>query len=176
MNPTSEIQRNRLFTAVRKSYEGLRPFRNLTVSLTEEFAGSGYGQQSTRPRYEIVANLMNQAAVAYRMSLAANRPRCLVSTRHRDLKWFARQFQEAINGLIAEIRLEETMQTAVLDAFFCVGIVKTHMADSAEVQLESGFWMDPGTPYASCLSLDNWAHDMSANQWHKVSFAVDSYR
>ena len=34
-------------------------------------------------------NLMYQTAETYTMSLAANRPRVLVTARHPDIEWFA---------------------------------------------------------------------------------------
>ena len=68
------------------------------------------------------------------------------------------------------------MQQSVLDAFFCIGIVKCHMADSVEVQVENDQWIDPGTPFASNIALDNWVHDMTATKYSKVQFAGDWYR
>ena len=175
MNPNDEIQRGRLAKAVETSYRELMPFRNLTRELVEEYAGSGYGRPN-RPRHEILINLMNQTVDAYTMALVANRPRVLLSTQLPELTYFAKQFQVALNNLIEEIGLEFTLRQWVLDAFFCVGIVKVHMADSGLVQLENNIWMDPGKPFASNVGLDNWVHDMSATRWDQMKYAADSYR
>ncbi len=175
MNPDKEVDRNRLFRAMEWSYRQLEPWRNLVRGLVEEYAGSGYGPQS-HSRHEILMNLMNQTVDAYTMSLVANRPRIMVSTKSEPLRYFAKQFEVATNNLIEEINLECTLRQAVLDAFFCLGIVKVHMGDSAEVQLEADLWMDPGTPYASNVALDNWVHDMSASQYQKIKYAGDWYR
>jgi hypothetical protein len=175
MNPLDEIQRGRLSKAMETSYRELMPFRTLTRELVENYAGSGYGR-ANKPRYEIMINLMNQTVDAYTMALVANRPRVLLSTQLPELTYFSRQFQVAINNLIEEIGLEFTLRQWVLDAFFCIGIVKVHLADSGMVELQEDLWMDPGKPFASNVGIDNWVHDMSATKWTEIKYAADSYR
>lgn len=174
MDPTNEVERERLFRAVRSSFRGLEPFRRLNKGLIEEYAGAQYGAESAK--YDIALNLMNQAVDAYTMALVANRPRVLATSKHDDLVGFSQIFQVALNNLIEEIGLEFTLRRWVLDAFFCVGIVKTHFADSGLVQLEDSRWADPGKPFASNVGLSNWVHDMSVSRWDQVRFAGDMYR
>lgn len=174
MNPSDEIHRIRLFKAMELSYRQLEPFRCLNRSLIEEYAGSGYG--AARPRHEILVNLLKQAVVAYTMALVANRPRVLLTTPHQELQYFRRQYQLAVNNFIQEILLEQVLRQWVLDAFFCVGLVKVHRADSGVVLSEHDRSMDPGIPAASNISLDNWVHDMSATKWHQMKYAGDWYR
>lgn len=182
MDPYNEKDRQRFFQATQHSWRQLEPFRRMVHSLVEEYTGPAYGYMrygsdtgSARKR-EILINLMNQAVDAYTMALAANRPRVLVTTQKEHLRYFARQYQEAVNNLIEEIGLEITLREAVLNAFFCVGIVKLHMANAPEVQIEDDVWMDPGQPFASSISIDNWCHDMAAPRYSQVSYAGDSYR
>lgn len=175
MNPNDEVSRNRLFRAVQSSYRALDPFRKLTHNLVEEYAGSGYGANA-RNRRESLLNLMNQCVDAYTMSLAANRPRILLSTKHAQLRPFAKHYEIAVNNLLGEIQFEKTVRQWVLDAFFCVGIVKVHMADSGQVMVENDVWMDPGRPFASNVSIDNWVHDTGAKKWSEVQFAGDTFR
>jgi hypothetical protein len=94
----------------------------------------------------------------------------------RSFTYFSKQFQLAINNLIEEIGLEYTLKRWVLDAFFCAGLVKLHMADSGQVMIAENIWMDPGKPFCSNVSLDNWVHDSSATNWYEMKFAGDSYR
>lgn len=171
-----EIKKKRLFQAVETSYRKLEPFRSMQHALVDEYAGDGYGAGSKHTKREIVINLLNQAVEAYTMSLAANRPRVLVSTRHEQLKPFGAHYQVAVNNLLQEIGIEHTIRRWILDAFFCVGIVKVHMASSGLVEIEKDLWADPGKPFASNVSLDNWVHDSSATKWTEVQFAGDCYR
>lgn len=175
MNLNDEVQRERLFRSMTTSYQGMQPARSLNRALVDEYTGSGYGTQN-RPKFETMVNLMNQTVDAYTMGLVANRPRVLLSTPQQHLSYFARQFQLAINNLIEEIGLEFTLKQWVLDAFFSVGIVKIHMGDAGAVMLENDLRMDPGTPFASNVSLDNWVYDASATNWYQMKFAGDMYR
>ncbi len=176
MDPNNEVERDRLFRAMQESHRRLLPFRQLSRSLVEDYAGSGYGNEGNMPKRETVVNLMNQAVDAYTMALVANRPRVIISSAREELENFAQRFQIALNNLIGEIQLEQTLRQSVLDAFFSVGVVKVHMADSPFVMLEEGLWVDPGVPFASNVALDNFVYDISATEWHRVRFAGDAYR
>lgn len=176
MNLRNEDDRNRLFKAIEQSYRKLEPFRNLNASLVEEYAGSSYGQPGGASRFETMVNLMNQAVDAYTMSLVANRPRVVIDTNRQDRKYFAKHFTVAVNNMIQEMGLENVLRKWVVNAFFSLGIVKVHRADTVAVKLYDGRWVDPGTPMASIVSLDDWVHDMSATRWDQIKFAADSYR
>ena len=169
-------KRERINRAIGKSYRAKRPYRRLFHALVAEYAGSGYVQNHGAVRRETVVNLLAQAADAYMMSLAANRPRVKTTTKHAEMRWFAKTFEVATNNLIKEIQLEHVLQRAVLDAFFCLGVIKIHTADSTRVQLEDGLWIDPGKPFASNVAIDNFVFDMTATEWHQVQYAGDLYR
>jgi hypothetical protein len=100
----------------------------------------------------------------------------LVSTEHLQLRGFAKHFQVGLNNLLREIGIEHTLRRWVMDAFFCVGIVKVHMASSGLVEIEKDLYADPGKPFASNISLDNWVYDTSAVKYSEVQFAGDVYR
>ena len=174
-NPNDEVSRGRLFKSLEHSYKNLEWARNFVAGIVAEYAGSGFGS-GAKQKHEILINLLNQAATAATISLVANRPRVKLTTENPGLRPFSKQFELAINNLIKEIGLENVLRKWVLDAFFCVGIVKVHMADSGQVQLEQDLWMDPGTPFASNVALENWVHDVSATSWEKMQFAGDWYR
>lgn len=173
MNPNSETDRNRLKRAVDWSKEQLRPFRDTRRRLVADYVGPKYG--NCEGKEVQFMSLMYQAATTYQFTLAANRPRVLVNTDYTALLPFARRFQLNLNNLIAEIRLEETLQQAVLEAFFKLGVVKVCLADSVEVELEPNRWADPGRPFARVVSLDRYLHDMSAERIPEMAWALDYY-
>jgi hypothetical protein len=175
MDVTNEIHRGRLFRAVESSYKSLEPFRSLNRNLVEEYAGSGYGV-ANRARFETMVNLMNQAVDAYTMALVANRPRVMIDTKRDEYRHFAKQYEIALNNYIQQIGLEYKLRQWVLDAFFCVGVIKVHMADSGMVQLAEDLLVDPGKPYASNISIDNWVFDSSATKVSEMKYAADMYR
>lgn len=162
-----------LGAAITTSYRALTPFRNINRRLVEAYAGPGYGGRKGR---EKLLNKMNQAVDAYMTVLAANRPQVQIETKYAQLKPFAVHFQVAINNFLKEIGIEHTIRRWVMDAFFCVGVVKVHLADSGLVQLEDDLWMDPGIPFASNVSVDDLVYDMSAKKITTMKFCGDIYR
>ena len=105
MNPNDQTDRSRLMKAIELSTRALRPFRRKREKLVRDYVGSHYGGGATN--HETVMNLMYQTAETYAQSLAANRPRVLVTSRHQQHVWVAHHFQLAVNSLIKEIHLEE---------------------------------------------------------------------
>jgi len=177
MDPNSQLHRARLLKAIENSTRVLRPFREVRKKLVKDFVGSMYGSSGDSGRQDIIMNLMYQTAETYTMSLAANRPRVLVTAQHTDVTWFAHSFQLGINNLIKEIRLEDTLRKAVMDSFFSMGIVKVYTADAGLVELEGeDAWVDPGKPFAENISLDDFCYDTTASEWRKSSFALNKYR
>ena len=169
-------EQDRLFRAVQRSYQALDGYREMNRKLVEEYGGTYYQQESTgTSRTNRYVNLIQQAVETYQMLLTANRPRVLIQSRVPGLRPFAKHFENALNLLIKEIHLEDTMSQWVMDAFFCVGIVKTHMADAGVVEIETDRWMDPGRPFASNIALDDFVYDMKANKWSEVRYAGDMY-
>lgn len=166
-----------LVRAIKSSYASWETFRELNRELVKDYGGTHYSAGSSGTgRKNRYLNLLGQALESYQMLLAYNRPRVMVSTMLPELHAFAKHFQYALNSMIKEIRLEETIQQWVLDAFFTMGIVKTHLADSHMVELEPDVWMDPGTPFASNVSLDDFVCDTGAKKLSEAKFMGDMYR
>lgn len=162
-----------LYRSIEACYRGLEPFRQLNRKLVREYAGPAYGECETKRKY---LNLTSQLIDAYMMMLAANRPTADITTRYPSLRPYAKHYETGVNNLIGEIGLEGTIRRWVLDACFTAGIIKVHQKDAGEVQFEQNLWMDPGTPFASNVSLDNFVYDTGARSWGELRWAGDMYR
>jgi hypothetical protein len=170
----SKTDVNRLKSAIDAARDAMRPFRTNRKEMLREFVGTWYNTNGAR--YEVLVNLLNLTADVYTIGLAANRPRVQVQTPFRDLWPFAHRWQVGINNLIKEMRFAETMQAIVLDAMFTLGIAKTHLGDSDPIQLEDDEWYDPGRPYISRISIDDFVMDLSVKDIRRCKFMSDEYR
>ena len=174
------VDEKKLIDSVAFSYRKLRPYREAVFQLTEEYAGPMYGVEgnssNTFQRQEKYLNLLKQAVSAYTTLLSSNRPRILLTTNNPSYQPFARHFQLAVNNLLEEIQIENTLSQWVRDAFFWMGIVKVHMGDSGEVVEEEDLTADPGKPFASNVALDDFFYDVSAKKWSECRYAGDIYR
>lgn len=173
--PQADSRMRSLHKAIEGSYKSLEWARNVNHNLVQDYHGPAYGRSGDAAKDQPI-NKINQAVDVWTMLVAANRPRVSVTTNFDMLRPFARHYEQAVNNLIGEIRIEDTIRRWVLDAFFMVGVVKVHLKDSAPIQFENDLWMDPGTPFASNVSLDNWVFDTGAKKWSEVKYAGDMYR
>jgi hypothetical protein len=171
--------------------------------MIKRYVGSNWKNEDDTNR-ETLINLLGLTAQTYMVSLAANRPRVLVSTQTRELLPFARQFQVGINNLLKEIQFERTLRQVVMDAFFSVGIVKIYWGNAGAVEMpnpempaEPGMFatpaewgmyrqiqqaiaptilVDPGKPMVERISLDDYGFDTMATSLDKCRFQWHEYR
>jgi hypothetical protein len=172
----NEEERMRLGRSIEASYRRLEPFRLLLGGLVREYAGPGYGENREYGGREKHMNLLNQAVDAYMMLLSANTPQVLISTHDQSLTAFASHFRLALNNLLREIDFGNTHHEWVLNAFFCIGILKVHIADTGQLVAADDVTMDPGMPFVSNVSLDNFVYDTSARKVTEAKFFGDIYR
>lgn len=167
---------DRLFRAIQRSYQSIDGYREVNRKLVEEYGGPFYEQEKTGDtKINRYVNLVQQTVETYQMLLSPDQPQVMISTVVPELRGFASHYKHALNLLIEEIGLGETMSQWVMDAFFCVGIIKTHLGDAGLVQIEADRWMDPGRPFASNIALDDFVYDIKSNKWGKIRYAGDMY-
>ncbi|MCE5269509.1 MAG: hypothetical protein LLG00_16660 [Planctomycetaceae bacterium] len=169
-----KLDRDRLHKAIRTSRDAINVFRKPRTEMIRDYVGSWYSPNGARfPTY---VNKLNQTAGIYTMALAFNNPQCKVTTFNPQLWPFARKFEVNINKVVANIDLKTTLQEAVLDAFFLMGVCKVRMADAGYVQTEDNVWIDPGKPWVDRVSFDDVILDLSAKNIRSMRFAGDRYR
>lgn len=169
-------RQSRLRNAVQHSYRGLDRFRRLNKTLAQEYAGPSYTSDGVDTRDRKFLNLIQQAIEAYLMVLVGDEPRATLTSHRPEFSGFAAHFQRNLNRLMSQIELGDTFEEWVRNAFFSVGVIKVHMADSGEVIAEGDILMDPGKPFASVIPIDDWVHDGKAKKWSECQFMGDMYR
>lgn len=171
-NPAS---RDRLFRAIRRSAHSIRPWRENRLSLLKSYVGTRQSLDDLPvERPPVAANLLMQTAEAYMLSLIANRPRVTVETKYKQLAPFAYRYQQTLNNLAEEIRLEDTLAEWILDAFFGLGILKVGFVDSGFIDY-GDVRVDPGRPFVQRVSLDDFTWDTRALRWSQCRFMADRY-
>lgn len=176
----SQIQRGRLFKAIEDSNQKLSDFRKVRTELIRDYVGSWYDKVGGA-RYDTLVNLINQTAKVYTVCLAANNPQVMVTTPSAENWPFAKRFEVALNKLISDMALNQTMRMIVLDAFFCIGCGVVMMRDTDTrfhglLESEEDVWLDPGEPWFNRVSLDDLILDMSAKELTKMRFCGHRYR
>ena len=154
----------RLQRALQSSYRAMEPYRKIQLMLIQEYAGPRYNQEKSNVEKLQYLNMLQQAIDTWKMTIIPNNPQILVSTGKTELQAFARHFQIAVNNLLKKINFAETASSWVVNALFGLGVVKCHMADSGRLVTEGDVTADPGMPFASVVSLDDFVYDTSAKR------------
>lgn len=158
----------RLKDAVRDSREKLRPFREFRNRAIRKFVGGHYGDDDVI-KEQVPVNLILLATQVLFRQLAASNPRAYVTTRSASLRPQAKNLELALNYLSDQIDLGGTLQAAVMDAVFGLGVVRTAVNPSTESYIE-GYLHDPGQPYCTHIDLDDLVFDMLAKRWDQITY------
>lgn len=178
MDPYGPADRRHLFEAIKHHWKVLSVERKRRAQLIRKYAGSSYGADEIRLKdeRETVLNLMLQTAEAHMLSLAGGNPRYNITAKSVQGAGFATRYKIALNNLVQEIHLVETIRACALDSFFGPAWCKIYLEDAALVEIESDVWMDPGQPFAARVSPEDFVFDTEAQHFRKVLFAGDRYR
>jgi hypothetical protein len=161
------IDLGRLHDAVRGSYRDLSSYRDKTVGLVRQYAGSEYADNGRTMR-DTPVNLMELAVGIYSYRLAANAPKGDVRTPYRRLKPYADTLRLALDYLTERIGLADTLRRAVKDAMFGMGILKVGINDTD--RLIRGFSAEGGQPFAERVSPSDFVFDTTAKEWKHCQF------
>lgn len=171
-DPQNPTQMQRLRDSIRFSRDELEPFRAERNECVRQFAGAHYGNHGhphagNGAMSEVFSNEIELMVNTFTRAIAASAPRVLVTTKHRQLKRAARDWELATNQQIKEVNLERSMRDAVRDALFGIGVIKVGLDVAA-------FGEDGGPPlmetFAETVDLDDFVIDMTARKMDEVQY------
>lgn len=173
LSESRDVQR--LSDAVTRSHAALRGFREKTTDAWRELGSKWYGDNDVESSSDAPLNYLDLARSIYTHHLAASNPQVLCTTHQEHLQGDALRRQLAVNKRIQEMDLEQTLQDAVGDALFNVGIVHLGLVDDGTVELQD-FNARVGSLRAMPILFDYWVHDMEARRWEECAFMGDRCR
>jgi len=172
MVKVGNVDISRLKAAVSHSRRRLEPYRVRRLAALREYVGRNYSDQGAADRVPV--NFIELAINIYSRQLASRRPAITIGTRQRELRIFSKEFELATNHLLGEMNFEQTLRQATVDALFSMGIVKVGVSEPS--QPIRGFLTRSGQPYAECVGLDDWVHDMNAQHMTECAFMGNRFR
>ena len=132
-----------------------------------QFVGQHYAENGTsRP---VPVNFLELAVSIYVRLMAARAPKCMVKPKSLVMTPFAADLEEVVNQIPGEIGLDETLQHAVLEAMFSIGIVKVGIGGTNESEKIGD------EPFVSIVQLDDYFVDMSARSWREIQYVGNEY-
>lgn len=173
LNPLKARDIKRLYSSIAHSRKALSPFRENRLAAVKQYVGRHYGDNG--PDDEVPLDLLELCVQTYKHLLAAKAPRELVNTSFKQLKPTAYLLELSVERLVEEIKLKQTLQMAVLEALFSIGIVKIGLERGGTIEID-GETHDLGQPYCDVVHLDDWVHDCTARRWGEAMYMGNRYR
>ena len=165
-NPENEADISQLSKAVGYSRDCLKIFRENRLEIIKEVVGKNYSDNGASDKVPI--NLLELAMNIYLQRLIAQNPAISITTDYKELKEICNRFELAGNHLIKEINLSDPLEMAVIGAMVSIGIIKVGM-NLSKVEV-GGVAHDSGQPFCDYVSLDDWVHDMSVDNFENGQF------
>jgi hypothetical protein len=168
MNPTKDIDRDRLKKAMTASWDYRSGDRERYTRIVRKLAAASgtkrrnKGEEMSRP-----INLLRQSLETFRAASTGGQLRFYCEDSRQGGTRFAKIQQTHLNDLACEIGLSATLSTAVISSFFKEGIVELHRAESP---VTSNNWMVEGRPFVSNIPWNDFGEDMTATHQSKVQF------
>lgn len=150
----------RLTGAVEWSRQQLRHFQQQRMSALRQYVGHNYGDGGSVDNVPI--NLINLFTQIYTRKLSVKQLRTLVTTDNRRLQPHAAEYTLAMNRRLAQMKPEEALNTAGLEAMFLMGVVQVGVSDDQ-------VFVDP-------VLFDDLIIDMSAKLWDGLGFIGHRFR
>lgn len=173
INPNNRVDQGNLRRAIQWSYKKQKPFRTKRMGRIREYVGFNYSDDGSADKMPI--NLMELSISIYLQQLAAQAPRCLITTPQDTIKPVASKFEARLNAHLVDIKFGDTLELWVLEALFAVGILKSGLNRSGMVEI-GGFEHDVMEPFAEITLLENWVCDMTVTRWEEIQYCGDKFR
>jgi len=158
-NPKLSSDIEQLSKAVGYSRKCLKIFRDNRLDILRQLVGNHYSSNGADDKVPI--NLLELAINIYMQRLAAHSPQAEVTTDYAELKEIATRTEISGNQLLEDMKLGETLQSAVMAGIICQGVVKTG-GKLVDVEM-GGETLQNIKGFAAYVSLDDWVQDMTAS-------------
>lgn len=122
-----------------------------------------------------IENHLLQVVESYVMTMAANRPRALVTTKFQQYRPFAARFQRALDRYTQMLALEEVFQSIVRDACITTGVAYVHQSQLPTPNLYDRTKQMAGQPFVSRIPLKQLVRDTEASCVMDASFIGHIY-
>lgn len=158
---------DRLCCAVECSLKRLEPHRKKRLERVKEVVGYNYSDDGAVDKVPI--NMLELTTRVFARELMAKNPSVGVKCPYPQLRYQKLKLQLSIKQELRRLKLHKTLNKAVVDAFFSIGIVKVGLADDNGVN-------GVGIPFVDNIDLDDFVIDMDARTYNEVRYVGNKYR
>lgn len=169
MNNIRGIDFDQLKTSIKWSNKQLETPRKKRLEVIKQYVGKHYADDGSD--FVVPTNFLELAVTIYSRLLASRAPKVMFTANNLALRPFAKSTEIALNQIPEEIGLGATLNSAVKDALFFMGIVKVGLCSSGQ----SVLGCDYGEPFVDIIDADDYFFDMSAKSRKDIQFEGNTY-
>ena len=168
-----EVDLSRLCEAIKRSRQEMEYYRTERLNAVRTMAGTHWSESGAGKNQPV--NLLDQFVRVVGRGLIGKEPQVRLSTFDPE-HWPAVDAMESwANRRITSMGLDEELKRCVVDALFCVGIMKIALASPSDASAAS--WnLRAGTPFAKCVDLDDFVYDITARKFSECAYLGHRYR
>lgn len=177
LSSDNQAKLDRIYEAIREANRKLRHYRTFRNELVRQYAAHYYLTEEAREKHYVnPVNLIRMTANIYTRHLAANNPRAHIVAKDVTLWPEAVDLEAALNRIIVEMDLRETISACTLDSMFCCGIAVVGTETTNKEVLVDGKWEAISNTMVDWIDLDDWVQDMSVRRWKDCTFFGHKFR
>jgi hypothetical protein len=159
------------------SYRMLDPVRQMRFKMMALYANGYYSEGKSRSPLPL--NLVDRGIQIILPFLVSQNPKVKISPKNNInnpyVKPFSNTLELALDHLFSEIRLSDTLRLTCLDSLFCIGITKTGIMHSHDVEI-GGQLAAVGQPYCDRIDFNDYIIDCAARSRYEMKFEGHKYR
>lgn len=172
-----DLTPKKLSRSVSVGFDRMRHFRQARLKFlnqyTTRFYGTRSGELDDQRAYPV--NMIYTAATTMVPNLVYSQPRARVTGEFLAYRDYANISELALNHLIEEIDLRQTLRMAITDAIFLCGWIKTGITVSGRTLDIGGELHDLGQPYADRVDPDDMVVDPTAKSLEEAYYIGNRY-
>jgi hypothetical protein len=161
---------------VSKSYQNMQPQRTNRLRTLKQYVGNSLGTAGDgQGAHACVVNLLDRMVEVYMQKLISGNPQCLILTNKLVLKAGCRYFQLALNHILTQINLKESLRMGVLESLFSMMVMKVGVEDPQYTQRNYPFDAS-AMPFCDAVWFEDFVYDTSVSRLAECKFMGDKYK
>jgi len=158
---------------IEQSQKAKKPFDEQYVALVRKIVGKHYGTEGSSDNRPI--NMIETGVNTYQRLIASNNTQVMVDSMEEQLLPGAADLQEAMNGELHRINVDEAFNDVSLGALLRFGLMEVGITTDDTPPDGKGNLHDPGHVFADDVPLPEAVLDMKAKKWEQMRYIGHDY-
>lgn len=166
----------KLLRDVRESHQKMEHFRKKRRELVNDYVADWAKVDGDVPVQPMPANNLALMVDILLNQLAGTNPKVVLPTAKGEILPFIASLESITNRELELMSFDKVMRRWVLEAIFCLGVMKCGLADAEDAEIIPGEPQPMQDYFCDVIDFDNLVYDQEANSWREITFIGDRYK